>query len=407
MRAYEQVVRDLEQSRRELHDANQAKDRFLATLSHELRTPLTAMLGWVRLLRGGTLDAPSSTRALEVIERNTKLLAQLIEDLLDVSRIITGKLRLEFRPVDAVAVVEAALESIQALADVKSIRLLATLERATGSVSGDPDRLQQVVWNLLSNAIKFTPSGGSVVVRLEPAGECVRITVTDTGKGIEADLLPHIFDHFRQGDSGSERTHGLGLGLAIVRHFVELHRGTVSAHSAGPGRGATFTVDLPIGTSDAGRIDVDGRPWRFETPLLPKPVRLSGLRVLVVDDEPDARDLLTAVLEDRGADVTAVASASAALETLARWTPDVLVSDIGLPGDDGYVLMRKIRALEDKHGGRVPAVAVTAYARVEDGARALAAGFQVHLAKPIDPAAFCATVAEVAGARQKRDDAAA
>jgi PAS domain S-box-containing protein len=399
MRAYEEVLHDLEESRRELRDANQAKDRFLAVVSHELRTPLTAMLGWVRLLTTGMLDDATSARALPVIERNTKLLAQLIEDLLDVSRIVAGKLRLETGPIDLVAVIESAIEAVQGLADAKSIGLKAVLDPSAGSLVGDPGRLQQVMWNLLANAIKFTPSRGRIDLRLERAGSHARLTVRDTGRGISAELLPHIFDRFRQ-DDGSRRHGGLGLGLAIVRHIVELHEGTVWAESDGEGRGATLVVELPLPNDD---IRGDSKPAPAYRRLESAPSRvinLSGRRILAVDDEADARDLLAEILGRAGADVTVVDSADEALETLRRWRPDVLVSDIGMPGDDGYVLIRKVRALGADEGGQVRALALTAYARLEDRALALEAGFHAHIAKPVDPLELTALIAGLAPERR-------
>jgi PAS domain S-box-containing protein len=400
MRAYEQVLHDLEESRRELRDANQAKDRFLAVVSHELRTPLTAMLGWVRLLTAGMLDDATAARALLVIERNTKLLAQLIEDLLEVSRIVAGKLRLEIGPVDLVAVIESAIEAVQGLADAKSIGLKAVLDPSAGSVSGDPDRLQQVVWNLLANAIKFTPGRGRVELRLERAGAHARLMVRDTGQGIAPDLLPHVFDRFRQ-DERARRHGGLGLGLAIVRNIVELHGGTVRADSEGEGRGATFVVELPL---PADQIRPGPEPtavYRRPETGSPRLLNLDGRRILVVDDEADARDLLATILGRAGAEVTAVSSADEALATLRRWRPDVLVSDIGMPGDDGYILIGKIRALRPDEGSQVPALALTAYARSEDRIRALEAGFHTHIAKPVDPLELTALIAGLAPARAR------
>jgi len=396
MRAYERVVRDLEESRRKLDEANRAKDEFLATLSHELRTPLNAILGWARLLRSGTLDADGVRRGPEVIDRNTRVLAQLIEDLLDVSRIITGKLRLEVRPADPIAVIIAAMEAVQTAADAKGIRLEAGLDPTLGPVSADPDRLQQVVWNLLTNAIKFTPMGGRVDIRLERTDSVVRLTVSDTGKGIRPELLPFVFDRFRQGETSTGRQHGgLGLGLAIVRHIVELHGGVVRAESAGDNCGAFFTVDLPIsatqgaaGAPEPARRTVDSDP-------IGHMVNLNGLRVLVVDDEADARELMRMVLRSAGAEVMAAACAEEAFEQVEQWHPDMLVSDIGLPGDDGYVLIQKLREREAGGGRSIPALAVTAYARAEDRARALSAGFQRHVAKPLEPADFVASIASL------------
>src|SRR5438874_2000456 len=338
MRAYEQVLHDLEESRRELRDADQAKDRFLAVVSHELRTPLTAMLGWVRLLTTGMLDDATSARALPVIERNTKLLAQLIDDLLDVSRIVAGKLRLEVGPVDLVAVIESAIEAVQGLADAKSIGLKAVLDPSAGSVAGDPGRLQQVVWNLLANAIKFTPNRGRIDLRLERAGAHARLTVRDTGRGISPELLPHIFDRFRQ-DERTRQHGGLGLGLAIVRHIVKLHEGNVWAESEGEGRGATLVVELPLPIDDVHSAPKTATVYRRLESASSRLINLAGRRILVVDDEADARDLLAQILGQAGADVIVAGSAAEALETLRRWRPDVLVSDIGMPGDDGYVLI--------------------------------------------------------------------
>ncbi len=396
MRAYERVVRDLEESRRKLDEANRAKDEFLATLSHELRTPLNAILGWARLLRSGTLDADGMRRGPEVIERNTRVLAQLIEDLLDVSRIITGKLRLDVRPADFVSVITAAMEAVQTAADAKGIRLEASLDPSLGRITADPDRLQQVVWNLLTNAIKFTPMGGRVDIRLERRDSMVRLTVSDSGKGIRPELLPFVFDRFRQGEPSSGRQHGgLGLGLAIVRHIVELHGGVVRAESGGEQAGATFTVDLPFSATPVATLPPEPSHRRFESETSGRLINLDGLRVLVVDDEADARELMRMVLRGAQAEVMAAASADEALEQLERWSPDILVSDIGLPGDDGYVLIGKLREREAGRGRSIPALAVTAYARAEDRTRALAAGFQLHVAKPLEPADFVAAIASL------------
>jgi PAS domain S-box-containing protein len=399
MRAYEQVLHDLEDSRRELRDADQAKDRFLAIVSHELRTPLTAMLGWVRLLTTGMLDEATSARALPVIERNTKLLAQLIDDLLDVSGIVAGKLRLEVGPVDLVAVIESAIEAVQGLADAKSIGLKAVLDPSAGSVAGDPGRLQQVVWNLLANAIKFTPCKGRIDLRLERAGSHARLTVRDTGRGISPELLPHIFDRFRQ-DERTRQHGGLGLGLAIVRHIVKLHEGSVWAESDGEGRGATLVVELPLPTDDVRSAQKPAAVYRRLGSASSRLINLAGRRILVVDDEADARDLLAEILGQAGADVIVVGSADEALEMLRRWRPDVLVSDIGMPGDDGYVLIRKVRALGPEEGSQVRALALTAYARSEDRVLALEAGFHTHIAKPVDPLELTALIAGLAPERR-------
>jgi PAS domain S-box-containing protein len=385
---------------REAESVNRAKDEFLATLSHELRTPLHAMLGWARMLRGGNLEADAVARGLDAIERNTRLQAQLIEDLLDVSRIITGKLRLDSRPVDLAVPVDAAIEALRPAAEAKSIAVQARIDPEAGTVLGDPARLQQVVWNLVSNAIKFTPRGGRVTVSVERGSSTVRLGVTDTGKGISADFLPYIFDRFRQADSAVTRAQGgLGLGLAIVRHLVEAHGGTVTASSEGEGRGATFTVSLPAlaahGVTRAnGDVTVPAESSGLD--LAP----LDGVRVLLVDDEPDARDLVGTLLRRCGADVITAASTREALEAVEHWRPDLIVSDIGLPGEDGYALVRKLRGLGPERGGDTPALALTAYARDTDARNARAAGYQAHLAKPVDLTVLASAVAELARMRK-------
>ncbi|MGH7279597.1 MAG: PAS domain-containing protein, partial [Candidatus Rokuibacteriota bacterium] len=381
-----QLYEAAEKARHAAEEANRAKDEFLATMSHELRTPLNAVLGWTLMLRGGQLDAASAARALETIERNARAQVQLVEDILDVSRIITGKLRLAIEPLDLIAVVEAALDVMRLSAQAKDIELQAALDPGARMVIGDAGRLQQVVWNLLSNAIKFTPRGGRVTIRLECARDVSRIVVTDTGAGISADFLPHVFDRFRQADSSSTRVHGgLGLGLAIVRHIVEQHGGAVRAESGGPGDGSTFTVEIPMHRPASDTSDV-AVPFGAVRPL-------GGVTILLVDDETDAREVLTAFLEQAGARVIAVTSAAEALVTMDRLDPSLLVSDIAMPGQDGYALIRELRA----RGNRVPAVAVTAYGRNEDRERALLAGFQSYVAKPIDPAALAGVVATLLG----------
>jgi len=392
MRAYERVVRDLEQSRRELREADKAKDHFLAMVSHELRTPLTAMLGWARVLRVGFQDAVRAARGLEVIERNTKLLAQLIEDLLDVSRIVTGKLRIERRQVDPVAIVEAAIEAVQGVADAKDIELHASLDPDAGPLLADPDRLQQVVWNLLSNAIKFSPARARVGIRLECAGSLARITVSDEGAGIKPELLPHIFDRFRQGERSSG---GLGLGLAIVRHIVELHGGAVRAQSAGERQGATFTVELPT-LNETGTVAA-AAPHPGEGSARTRLAPLQGARLLVVDDDTDTRELLSMILQEAGADVTTAGSANEGLAAFERQRPDVLVSDIGMPDGDGYSFIRKVRLMEGDSATKIPAVALTAFARAEDRGEALGSGFQAHLPKPIEPGELTALIARLIG----------
>jgi signal transduction histidine kinase len=398
------MVREQE-ARKQAEEANRIKDEFLATLSHELRTPLNAILGWAQVLRTGKVDEDTTARALEAVERNARAQAQLISDLLDVSRIITGKLRLELKPVELSRITDAALDSVRPAADAKGIRIRVTLDRGFGGIGGigplvgDPDRLQQVVWNLLSNAIKFTPQGGSVEVRLGQREGQAEIAVQDTGAGVRPDFVPYVFDRFRQAESSTTRQHGgLGLGLSIVRHMVELHGGTVAVESPGEGQGSTFTVRLPI------RLGVEGAPLPERRQRLAEDVPdvagssiLTGLHVLVVDDEADTRDLLVTALEQCGARVTAVPNVPDALASLDRALPDVLLSDIGVPGEDGYSLIRKLRARSAELGGNVPAAALTAYARSEDRIRALSAGFQAHLAKPIDPAELVATIAALAG----------
>jgi PAS domain S-box-containing protein len=367
-------------ARAEAETANRIKDQFLATLSHELRTPLTSMLGWIRMLRSGRLDEPMAARALETVERSTRAQAQLINDLLDVSRIVSGKLTMDLTSVDADEVVASALEAVRPLAEAKSIVLAHHRAERPAVVQGDAGRLQQVVWNLLSNAIKFTPEGGGVTVDVSAGESEVAVAVVDTGKGIAPELLPEIFERFRQG-AATRTQGGLGLGLAIVRHLVELHGGRVAAQSAGIGRGARFVVQLPL----AGAASAPLAPRREVGGEFP---RLDGVRVLVVDDEADARALMGTVLGQCGADVATVSSAAAAMDALRRERYDVLLSDISMPEEDGYQLMRKVRALN----ASIPAAAVTAFARAEDREAALAAGFQLHVAKPVEPAVLARAV---------------
>jgi PAS domain S-box-containing protein len=386
------------EARIEAEEANRLKDEFLATLSHELRTPLTAMLGWTRMLRTRQLDENTSVHALETIERNVRVQTQLIEDLLDVSRIITGKLRLDTRPVELVPVIESAIDSIQPAAEAKEITLEREIDPTASPVLGDPARLQQVVWNLLSNAVKFTPRGGRIRVRLERMESYAAVTITDTGIGISLDFLPYVFDRFRQADSSSTRSHGgLGLGLAIVRHLVELQGGTVGVESDGVQQGSSFTVKLPLMAVNLRRheletaADGDGAGRA----ILECPPQLQGVRVLVVDDEPDARQLLALVLGECEAEVETAASASEALELVRRTRPDVLISDIGMPDEDGYGLVKRLRADDDPHLKELPAVALTAYASADDRARSLDAGFQIHLSKPVDPEALISAVEQL------------
>jgi signal transduction histidine kinase/CheY-like chemotaxis protein len=384
-----------------LEQANQAKDEFLATVSHELRTPLNAMMGWATILRSGGLDEPTTAHALEVVERNARSQSQLIEDLLDVSRIISGKLRLDALPVSLAQVVRAAVDVVRPAADAKDVRLEVVLDALAGPVLGDPDRLQQVVWNLLSNAVKFTPAGGRAQIRLRPVNSHVEIVVSDNGQGISSEFLPFVFDRFRQADGSLARRHGgMGLGLAIVRHLVELHGGTVSAFSAGRDKGSTFTVKLPLMTArHAGTlVTASGRRQaksRGDT-LIDSAPTLEGLNLLVVEDEPDARELLTTIFQGCKAEVRDVASTHEAMKLLGEWTPDVLISDIQMPGEDGYSLIRKVREREVSSGTRLPAVVLTAHARVDDRVRALSAGFDAHISKPVEPAELIMVVASLA-----------
>ena len=380
-------------ARAEAERANRVKDEFLATLSHELRTPLTAILGWSRMLRTAVLDETMRARAVETIERNAHSQSQLIDELLDVSRIVTGKLTLNVAPVELLPIVEAATDSIRPAADAKSIRLDVSLDPAAGRVSGDPSRLQQVIWNLFSNAVKFTPAGGRVGVQLERDGASARITVSDTGIGIEPQIIPYIFDRFRQADGSTTREHGgLGLGLAIVRHLTELHGGTVSAESEGPGSGATFTVILPLAPDGGEGARAVARAAGEHA--LKDAGALEGLRILLVDDVADARGLIAAVLKGSGAIVQECGSADEALEMLDAGATDLLLSDIGMPQRDGYSLIAEVR--ERAAVRHLPAIALTAYATAEDRARALAAGFHLHLAKPVDNEQLIAAVASLA-----------
>jgi light-regulated signal transduction histidine kinase (bacteriophytochrome) len=385
-------------ARAEAERAGRLKDDFLATLSHELRTPLNAIIGWSVLLRGPHVEPDEVAEGMEAIERNARVQAQLVEDLLDVSRIIAGKMRLDVQHVDLAAVVDAAVAGVTPAAQAKTVRLQKVLDPRATAVWGDPNRLQQVLWNLLSNAIKFTPKGGRVQVSVARVNSHVELTVADSGMGIPPEFLPHVFDRFRQADASTTRAYGgLGLGLAIVRHLVELHGGTVAARSDGPGTGATFVVRLPLKATEQAVADGGaGRPSGGvgECPESPS---LAGLRVLVVDDEPDARHLIRRILEQCGTVVTTAANVPEALTALAGGRFDAIVSDVGMPGQDGYDLIRQVRAMPTDAGGRTPAVALTAMARVEDRRRALLAGFQIHVPKPVDPAELLAVVASIVG----------
>lgn len=375
---------------RESQQVNRAKDDFLATLSHELRTPLTAIIGWTRIIRHEAIKPETMTRALETIERNAALQARLVEDLLDASRIITGKLRLELSIFDLVPLVHAAVEAVRPSA--AGVEIQIDLGSSACLISGDPTRIQQVVWNILSNAVKFTPRGGRIQVRLSRSDSTARIAVIDTGRGIPADFLPHVFERFRQGDSTSTRSQGgLGLGLAIARHLIELHGGALRAESAGEGKGATFIIALPVAVGAEPPIRSD------RTEALGADLTLQGIQVLVADDDDDARELITEILARKGATVTAVSTVREAFTSIERQKPDVILSDLGMPGEDGYTLIRRLRAGSPERGGRIPAAAITAYATAEDRARALRAGFQSHVSKPIDAADIVAAVANLAG----------
>jgi PAS domain S-box-containing protein len=384
-----------QQARRQAEEANRMKDEFLALVSHELRSPLNAILGYAALMRYGGLDAQKIKHAVEVIEHSGKAQAQLIDDLLDTARIISGKLRLEVGPVDLVSVIEQAIQTIRPAADAKGISLETNLPPEIGQITGDPARLLQVVWNLLTNAVKFTPQGGRVEMRLERIDPHIRITVSDTGKGISPDFLPYVFDRFRQADASSARRYGgLGLGLALVKYLVELHGGTIEAASAGEGQGATFKVTLPVRAVATPLGETGGEPVAVKTSG-----ELAGARALVVDDENDARELIETVLTRYGAEVVAVSSAAEAYSLITttppQRRPDVIVTDIGMPDEDGYSLIRRVREWEIARGPHIPAVALTAYGRVEDRVRALNAGFQMHVAKPVDPAELAAVIASL------------
>ena len=390
----DQLLLREQRARTEAEAANRMKDEFLATLSHELRTPLTALYGWACLLNESTLADDVANKAAKAIERNARIQTQLIDDLLDVSRIISGKLHLDVRPMDLSSVTEAAISVVRPAADAKSIQLTYSHPQAVRAMSGDFARLQQVIWNLLSNAVKFTPEGGRIEVRLDYGDTHAQLTVADTGKGISKDFLPHVFDRFRQADSSTTRGFGgLGLGLAIVRHLVELHGGTVNAESPGVNSGATFMTSFPLISTrlESPSISHSGE---YDSADFSK---LAGLRVLVVDDETDTRQLISHSITRRGAEVKTCGSAREALELVEQWRPDVLLSDIGMPDEDGYTLISKVRALPPEKGGHTPAAAFTAYARKEDRERALAAGYQMHIAKPISSDDLVSKLAQLAG----------
>jgi signal transduction histidine kinase/ActR/RegA family two-component response regulator len=388
----ERLLSTAQEAREAAEAANRTKDEFLAVLSHELRTPLNAVYGWARMLRAGQLPEDAVGRALEAIERNANAQVQLIDDLLDVSRVASGKMRLDVRPVDLTTVIEAALDAVKPAADAKRIRLQTVLDPRAGTITGDPNRLQQVVWNLLMNAVKFTPRSGRVQIHLQRVNSHVQIVVSDTGQGIAPDVLPFIFDRFRQADSSTTRAQaGLGLGLALVKHLVELHGGSVAAQSSGENKGTTFVVTLPVALAEV-RVPADTTALERSS----AGTRLDGVRVLVVDDDAEARDLAAVIISGAGGTVRTCTCAPDGLEALRQWRPDVLVSDIEMPGEDGYSLIRKVRALDAAEGGQVPAVALTAYGRVQDRIQSLTAGYSMHVPKPVDPGELTTIIASLA-----------
>ncbi|HET6975735.1 MAG TPA: PAS domain S-box protein [Pyrinomonadaceae bacterium] len=386
-------------ARRHAEEADRLKDEFLATLSHELRTPLTSILGWASMIRNGEVEGPNASRAIETIERNARSQARLIDDLLDVSRIITGNLRLDLHPLNLAPIVDAALDALRPTADVKGMKLQTRFEPSQCLVKGDPNRLRQVIWNLLSNAIKFTPRGGSVNIELASVESTARLTVSDTGDGIEPEFLPYVFDRFRQAEGSiSRKQGGLGLGLAVARHLVELHGGTIHAASDGFGKGSVFTVDLPLAQerrdpsrAEERRKEVERRRSRSGA------IRLDGVHVLLVEDDDDSRRLLGTMLKRYGARVTSTKSAAEALNVFESELPDVLISDIGMPDQDGYEFMRKLRAMPAEKGGNTPAIALTGYASRKDRERALNSGYQQHMAKPIEQADMIKAIAALVG----------
>jgi len=399
----EELLESEKKARAAAETANRLKDDFLATVSHELRTPLNAILGWTNLLTSGRLNAEDTARALQTVQRNAKNQAEIIEDLLDVSRILSGKLNLQMKSVNPLELVKTAVESLKPTADAKRIRLIQTIENGVAPISGDAGRLQQIIWNLLSNAVKFTPDGGEIEIKIRRGGDNLEIVVRDTGSGIKPEFLPLVFDRFLQADGSTTRAHGgLGLGLAIVRHLVELHNGTVLAESEGEGRGATFTLRFPLAqTTDRNtETEIESLTGEKKTAALDFEGRLAGVKVLVVDDEADNLELIKTFLERCGASVAEAKSMPEALSRLEQSVPDVLISDIGMPEADGYELIRAVRRLPPERGGSVPAVALTAYARLEDKTRALESGFQKHLSKPMEFAELVATVADIAKYKQ-------
>jgi signal transduction histidine kinase/CheY-like chemotaxis protein len=392
--AREQLLLRAERARAEAEAANRIKDEFLATLSHELRTPLTSLLGWSSVLREARRDEKVLQQGLDAIDRNARMQAQLIDDLLDVSRIVSGKLHLDVRPLDIGSVARAAISVVQPAADAKEITLDYWAQPGLGAISADSARLQQIIWNLLSNAVKFTPHRGKIDIRVESDGSNAKVTVSDTGQGIAPEFLPRVFDRFRQADSSTTRSFGgLGLGLAIVRHLVELHGGTVSGHSHGVGKGATFSASFPLLTDRRGPIAVMQIGEAHASELR----SLDGLRVLLVDDEMETREIISTVVERTGAEVKTCTSAREALTQLVVWRPHVILSDIAMPDEDGYSFINRVRSLPHDEGGSTPAAALTAYARDEDRVQALAAGYQMHIAKPIGAGQLVTMIARLAG----------
>ncbi len=384
--------------RKHAEEADRLKDEFLATLSHELRTPLTSILGWASLIRNGEVEGANVDRALETIERNARSQGRLIDDLLDVSRIITGKLRLDLRPIDLAKIMDAAIDGLRPTAGAKQIQLPLDSDNKGCLVTGDPNRLRQVIWNLLLNAIKFTPRGGSISVRLKRVGPHAQLTVSDTGQGISSEFLPYAFDRFRQAEGSiSRRQGGLGLGLAVVRHLVELHGGNVRAESDGEGQGSTFTVDLPLAVERRDPARAEDRKREIERRKGERLARLDGLRVLLVEDDDDSRWLLGTMLKRQGAEVSSTSSAFEALNAFDEAVPDVLISDLGMPEENGLELMRKVRLFPTGRGGLVPAIALTGYATPRDRERALAAGYQLHLAKPVESSDLIAAIISLVG----------
>jgi len=396
-RERERLLVEAEHAREQAESASRVKDEFLSTLSHELRTPLTAIVGWIYLLRGGRLDEAARTRALDAIDRNAAAQAQVISDILDLSRIVGARFRLSVRPIQLAPVVAAAIETLMPAANARGITVQTNLDPSAGLVSGDTDRLRQVVWNLLSNAIKFTPKDGRVSVRVERADPNVVVAVEDTGVGISPHFLPHVFERFRQADSSNTRNHGgLGLGLAVVRHLVELHGGQVTADSPGEGEGATFTVTIPLLDPEQAAAGDRDEPAMTGGELPDDAPRLDDVHVLVVDGSDDVREVVSRILRLSGAEVDTATSVAEAMTCLARRVPDVLLSEIDMEGETGYSLIRRVRGLPLDVGGAVPAAALTSHSRIEDRVRALRSGFQMHVGKPIQPAELLAVVASLA-----------